>query len=101
MTSLKRDLCCPHCEGREVWHIDEMHERGEAAAFEKPIQPFNVVLQEKFFKLYNGIGTFETYICKQCGFTEWYARGLDGLRPDPDDGIQLLRGDPEAKGPYR
>ncbi len=49
--SLKRDLRCPHCEGRLVWHVAQMHERGEAGAFEKPIQPLNVVLHEKFFKL--------------------------------------------------
>ena len=39
-----------------MWHIAEMHERGEAAAFETPIAPLNVVLQQKFFKLYNGVG---------------------------------------------
>ena len=56
--SLKRDLACPHCECQQIWHIAEMHERGEAAPFEKPIAPLNVVLQQKFFKLYNGVGTF-------------------------------------------
>ncbi len=99
--SLKRDLACPHCECREVWHIHEMHERGEAAPFEKPIAPLNVVLQEKFFKLYNGVGTFETYICRRCGFTEWYARGLDELKEDPANGIFLLDGKTRDEGPYR
>jgi predicted nucleic-acid-binding Zn-ribbon protein len=99
--SLKRDLACPHCECREVWHVAEMHERGEAAPFEKPIAPINVVLQQKFFKLYNGVGTFETYICKRCGFTEWYARGMDDLKADPAHGIRLLDGSESEKGPYR
>ena len=67
MPSLKRDLACPHCECRQVWHIAEMHERGEAAAFEKPIAPLNVVLQQKFFKLYNGVGTFETLLTTLVG----------------------------------
>jgi predicted nucleic-acid-binding Zn-ribbon protein len=99
--SLKRDLACPHCECREVWHIEKMHERGEAAPFEKPIAPLNVVLQQRFFKLYNGTGTFETYICKQCGFTEWYAQGLDELSPDPQQGVRLLEGKADDEGPYR
>jgi predicted nucleic-acid-binding Zn-ribbon protein len=99
--SLKRDLACPHCECRQVWHIAEMHERGEAAAFEKPIAPLNVVLQQKFFKLYNGVGTFETYICKRCGFTEWYAHGLDELKADPEHGVRLLDGKDSEEGPYR
>ena len=99
--SLKRELLCPHCEGRAVWHIAQMHERGEAGAFEKPIQPLNVVLHEKFFKLYNGVGYFETYICKACGFTEWYAHGLEELQADPEKGVFLLQGKADDVGPYR
>jgi DNA-directed RNA polymerase subunit RPC12/RpoP len=99
--SLKRDLRCPHCEGRLVWHVAQMHERGEAGAFEKPIQPLNVVLHEKFFKLYNGVGYFETYICKRCGFTEWYAHGLDELEVDPSKGVSLFDGNESDGGPFR
>jgi predicted nucleic-acid-binding Zn-ribbon protein len=101
--SLKRDLACPHCECRQVWHIAEMHERGEAAPFEKPIAPINVVLQQKFFKLYSGTGRFETYICKRCGFTEWYAHGLDELKPDEANGVFLIDGEEvdRNRGPYR
>lgn len=99
--SLKKDLACPHCEGREVWHIAEMHERGEAGVLERPIQPLNVVLQERFFKLYSGVGAFETYICKACGFTEWYAHGLEKLEADPKRGVRLLDGRNAEEGPYR
>jgi hypothetical protein len=99
--SLKRDLRCPQCEGRLVWHVAQMHERGEAGAFEKPIQPLNVVLHEKFFKLYNGVGYFETYICKRCGFTEWYAHGLDQLEVDASKGVSLLDGNESDGGPFR
>jgi predicted nucleic-acid-binding Zn-ribbon protein len=99
--SLKRDLACPHCECRQIWHVAEMHERGEAAAFEKPIAPLNVVLQQKFFKLYNGVGKFETFICKRCGFTEWYAHGLDELKEDPQNGVFSLDGSAKDEGPFR
>lgn len=99
--SLKRDLVCPHCDCREVWHVETMRERGEAGVMERPIQPLNVVLQERFFKLYEGKGSFETYICKSCGFTEWYAQGLDDLKVDPKHGVRLLRGKPDDEGPYR
>jgi predicted nucleic-acid-binding Zn-ribbon protein len=99
--SLKKDLACPHCECRKVWHIAEMRERGEAGVLERPIQPLNVVLQERFFKLYSGTGTFETYICQRCGYTEWYAHGLDDLRADPKHGVRLLDGEADQEGPYR
>jgi hypothetical protein len=84
-----------------VWHIEQMKERGESAPFEKPIQPLNVVLQESFFRLYNGQGYFETYICKSCGFTEWYAHAIEELKEDPQNGIRLLRGASAEEGPYR
>jgi hypothetical protein len=100
-TSLRRDLCCPQCEGRDVWHVEQIRERG-VGPFEKPIQPLNVVLQERFFRLYDGTGYFETYICKRCGFTEWYAHGIDDLHHDPENGVRLLTGTDDPKsGPYR
>lgn len=102
--SLKRDLACPQCEGREVWHVAEMHERGEAAPFENPIAPMNIVLQQRFFRLYNGAGRFETYICRGCGFTEWYAIDMHDIKHDPQHGVRLLDGnksDADREGPYR
>jgi len=39
--SLKRELACPHCECRQIWHIAEMHERGEAAA-DRPLDAHRV-----------------------------------------------------------
>jgi len=100
MTSLRRDLCCPQCEGRDVWHVEQIRERG-VGPFEKPIQPLNVVLQERFFKLYDGTGWFETYICKRCGFTEWYAHGLEELKEDPQNGVFSLDGSAKDEGPFR
>jgi predicted nucleic-acid-binding Zn-ribbon protein len=47
-------------------------------------------------------GWFETFICKGCGYTEWYARELDEIEPDAAKGIHLLdaRG-PDAGEPFR
>jgi len=84
-----------------VWHIAEMHECGEAGVLEWPVQPLDGVLPARFCKLYSGTGTFETYICKGCGFTEWYAHGLDKLEADPKHGVRLLDGRVEDEGPYR
>ena len=42
-------------------------------------------------------------ICKRCGFTEWYAHGLDDMKPDEPNGVFLLDGEEAARnrGPYR
>ncbi len=99
---MRKTRTCPKCEGREIWLIEQMKERGEAQPFERPIQPFNVVLKSTFWQLYKGEGFFQTYICKACGYTEWYALGIDELQPDSEQGVHLLvdRVD-DAKGPYR
>jgi hypothetical protein len=45
-----------------------------------------------------GIGSFETFICRACGFTEWYAHGFEHLRADADEGIQVIDARPPSTG---
>lgn len=42
------------------------------------------------------VGALEAFICKACGYTEWYANGLEQLEPDADAGIQLIDNRPKA-----
>jgi hypothetical protein len=91
---MMRSQRCPKCEGREIWVIDGVGERGpEGLDLLRPVFRDGVAGLE-------GIGQFTTLICKACGYTEWYARGLDRLRENPPHGVRLLRpGDDD--GPYR
>ena len=82
----------------------EMHERGEAALFEKPIAPLNVVLQQKFCQARTAASAmFETYICKRCGFTEWYAHGVESSRSTKQGRVsdRRRRSRRSMRGPYR
>jgi hypothetical protein len=49
-------------------------------------------------------GTFETWICLGCGYTEFYAQGLEGIegvaRRHPDR-LRIVDAQPQAQGPYR
>ncbi len=95
--SLKRDLICPNCDGREIWRIEKMLERGHGSL----PQPMGVLLERSFWTGSEPRGNFETMICKGCGFTEWYAKDISSLRPDPVNGVHLIVNDVEKAGPYR
>ena len=96
--SMKRDLICPTCDGREIWRIETMKERGPGV---DAVAPVGVLLERGFFATH-AHGTFETLICKHCGFTEWYAKAIGGLKHDPANGVHLLDNRIESKGgPYR
>ena len=96
--TLQRDLTCPNCEGREIWRIETMRERGSSSAQQPPM---GVTLEARFFRDAEARGKFETLICKGCGYTEWYAKQIGHLKNDPVNGIHLIVNDVEKDGPYR
>ncbi|MGZ3407004.1 MAG: hypothetical protein ACXVAN_11210 [Polyangia bacterium] len=96
--TLKRDLTCPNCEGREIWRIETMHERGRSSAHPQPI---GIMLEARMFGDADARGKFETLICNGCGYTEWYAKEIGFLKNDPVNGIHFIKNDVEKEGPYR
>jgi hypothetical protein len=46
-----------------------------------------------------GYGVLEAYICKQCGFVEWYCQSPDEIPIGPEYMNELV--DLDAGGPYR
>lgn len=95
--TLKRDMVCPTCDGREIWRIERIFERGGGNA----PQPFGVTLERDFWTGSEAKGHFEVLICRGCGLTEWYAKSTAHLRHDPVNGVHLIKNDVEKKGPYR
>jgi hypothetical protein len=95
--SLKKDLVCPTCDGRELWRIETMMERSAGGQPE----PIGVLLEPRVLRAALAHGKFETLICNSCGYTEWYAQAIKGLRHDPINGVHFIKNDVEVKGPYR
>ena len=46
-----------------------------------------------------GHGVLEMYVCRRCGFTEWYCRDPQNIPIGVEYGTELL--EPEAASPYR
>jgi predicted nucleic-acid-binding Zn-ribbon protein len=89
---------CPKCQGRKLWHIEQMSERNG----HNQLGPIAVAFHQSWLGLgAQQQGSFETYICKACGFTEWYAQGFEELREDPERGVRSIGDGDDDQGPYR
>ena len=98
---MKKTLICPKCEGRKIWRIPRMVERGQGGwngvhplpVVSAPAEVLGLALGQGFE------GTFELFSCASCGFCEMYAHGLNKLAEDTylDPEIaQLIDNTPES-----
>jgi hypothetical protein len=94
--SLKRDKICPQCESRKLWHIEKMrtlsHRHGSIS---NEGAPMAVQVESRWTGL-KPQGQFEAFICNGCGFTEWYATGLDELKANPGEGVYFIDNEPKV-----
>lgn len=47
------------------------------------------------------MGVFRTYVCRRCGFTQWFALRPELIPLGDEHGTKLLVGEQETGGPYR
>jgi hypothetical protein len=94
--TLKRDCRCPACSSAVILQVDCVQEHGDLI-FPSPLRVlFRGPLDTR------GMGSFEVFICKGCGYTEWYARGYEHLEASASEGVRLIDARPTScGGPYR
>jgi predicted nucleic-acid-binding Zn-ribbon protein len=91
---MRKTLQCPKCEGRKLWRIEEMRERGPSHAHTEPLGLD--LVQKRWVGGMTSRGTFETFICAGCGYTEWYAHGLEKLEADEKRGVHFIDTEPDG-----
>ncbi len=79
--SLKKDVMCPHCGGQVVLRVEKMKRARH--------EPLPVLASDSFLNA-DELGHFEAFICKGCGFTEWYARDIEQVRSNKHYGVEVL-----------
>jgi predicted nucleic-acid-binding Zn-ribbon protein len=90
--TIKRNLECPNCGDRVFLHFQDKTS-GELS---------RVDVQWCLWWDPGGSGSFEVFVCKSCGFTEWYAHGVSDIRADPDRGIHVIDARAPVSGePFR
>jgi len=100
---------CPKCHGENLY-VCENHQPDEDCS--NLTHPFRVTAVQLSTEETGGkhgtshrthVGTYETWICAACGYTEWYAVDKEGLLERlakiRNSGVRLVR--PPAKPPYR
>jgi hypothetical protein len=77
--TMRATQTCPGCSGKKFAVTEEFrHLSGHGHA------PLRAVTVDDKLGLFRGgmrteLGTFESWICLGCGYTEFYAKGLDGI----------------------
>ena len=94
---MKRTLRCPKSDGQVILRVGEVKELGHS----NQSHPLRVAMFNHALGYAAGLGAFETYICKGCGFTEWYAKEIESIITDVPLGTTLLDGGGDKSGPYR
>jgi predicted nucleic-acid-binding Zn-ribbon protein len=98
---MKESATCPKCDGRRLWVI----ERFRVPSDHPEGTPLSAVLDQPegggIFRSVRAVGGFDMHICGDCGFSELWARDIEGLVARPSEGVRLDdQSDPE-QGPFR
>lgn len=106
---MKTSHQCPKCQSRKLWVVEKAAQPycNGGGTNTMRVASANVLSGNTFglpFETINA-GTFETWVCAICGFTEWYARdaneALARLASHPwNPGVRYIDGG-AAGTPYR
>jgi hypothetical protein len=83
--SMREDHICPRCEHPEVAHASSILDRSESGREEL------AVIQPSIWSS-KSEGKFEIFVCRSCGFVEWYVKEpeLLGRHDKSKDTIRFL-----------
>ncbi|MEZ4438633.1 MAG: hypothetical protein R3B72_06070 [Polyangiaceae bacterium] len=92
--TMRARLTCPHCGGRAVLHVERIMDRGDGNG------AYPLSVDTKGFWVSKPVGAFEAFVCKGCGFTEWYVVDPQGIEGETQH-ARLIEVDDDKVGPYR
>jgi predicted nucleic-acid-binding Zn-ribbon protein len=90
---MKKTLTCPKCDGRKIWRIDQLKEQTYGNM--RRVDPLHVSLKVGFWGA-KGTGSFAVFVCAGCGYSEFYATGIESLQSDPKNGVYFIDNEPVA-----
>lgn len=91
-----REGICPLCNHNEVIGASAADFVGTAG----PARPMSVTYEIGWGGVKH-IGVFDTFVCRRCGFTQWFARDPDQIPVGEGYGTRLIKGTRNEGGPYR
>lgn len=106
---MKQSLRCPKCGCRQFWVVDPAVQLLDTHGMQR-VPMIVAKVESRYEDSHKApalkIGQFQVVICANapCGYTEWYAYGLERLQEasrDPKSGVRFVDGDAGNKSPYR
>ncbi|WP_437905595.1 hypothetical protein WME95_46185 [Sorangium sp. So ce327] len=107
---MKTSRQCPKCQSRKLWVVERVEQPDCEYAKTNPLHVTSKYVLTGTTEVVGAAtalvkaGTFETWICALCGFTEWYARdaneALAKLASQPGSRVHYLDGGAVGT-PYR
>jgi predicted nucleic-acid-binding Zn-ribbon protein len=90
---MRSSQTCPKCSGNKFAVTAEFRQPVHRSTATEPF--FAVTLTEEIGRFFGSStaprGGFETWICLGCGYTEFYAKGLDGIEELAKEHPEQLR----------
>jgi hypothetical protein len=108
---LRKPIPCERCHGRSFVRCVTVRERGayRRNRDDEPTREYFMPLAATFAlhrepgfaapNMHAPIGVFEAYICRACGFTEWYARDAGSIPIGREFGTEVFEA--EDRPPFR
>jgi predicted nucleic-acid-binding Zn-ribbon protein len=93
---MKKSLTCPKCDGRKILHVETMKLPLARPGVSGELLPIAIAVQVSAWSGAKVNGAFETFICRACGYTEWYALAAEALVADEAAGVRLIDNEPKA-----
>lgn len=100
---------CPKCNGTKLYVCTNHQPDDDSQNFRHEMAVATVLVSkyttgaERGNEWRSEVGTFETWICAACGYTEWYAqdpeRAMQILAKLPEAGVRIV--DSSPKTPFR
>ena len=90
---------CPKCQGAKLYVCEN---RQPDRQYTTGYIPFCVVAANEPRNARTVVGTYETWICATCGYTEWFAKdveSLERLSAVTGSGVRIVQSDGQT--PYR
>lgn len=109
---MKTSGSCPKCASTRLYIVDEVSQPKCDVRGASPLRVKTTRVTVTKPALFGGVtdveeqvevGTFEAYVCAECGYTEWNARHLEelgALAAKPGTGVRLVDGG-GPRSPFR
>jgi predicted nucleic-acid-binding Zn-ribbon protein len=95
---------CPKCSGQRLAVMDEFRQPEAGSSSTTVVVVVAIEAEGMFRGNAGGLGSFETWICLGCGYTEFYARrlkGIEALAEKHPDRVRIIEPTSPKRDPYR